>query len=391
MTPPNVLLITLDAVRPDRLRLHGGPVETPNLERLAKSGVAFSDAWAQGPVTWISHASVFTGLWPLHHGLTDVNAMLDPGLPTLAELLARAGYETAGWPATATAGSGLGFGRGFDLFEENYIESFGDWAGHFFQRPPDEPFAFVDFEDNIRRWSSWKKNCKGPWFAWLHYFDCHHMTGPVWRDRHPPAELMDRYYPRGFKRSWRKAWEKHGTGVGSKKTGPRLQFYDAKIAWFDHWLGRMIDELDLSRDLAVVFSDHGEDLSGPFPDHDDCTEGELRVVMVMGGGPPSGRPSWKEALTPRGISDAGTVGSPARLIDLAPTVYQAATGEVYPVRLDGISLFEPDPYPRMVLAMNGYCRKNKGKAAYFSRGRHCPRKDPEGDKVRAALEGLGYL
>ena len=82
---PNILLITLDAVRPDRLRLYGGPVEMPNLESLAARGVAFTNAWAQAPNTWTSHASIFTGLWPHHHGLIDMDCELPKEIPTLGD------------------------------------------------------------------------------------------------------------------------------------------------------------------------------------------------------------------------------------------------------------------------------------------------------------------
>src|SRR5215203_4485232 len=68
-TPLNVLLITIDTIRPDRLSCYGGQNPTPNLDRLASEGMLFENAFSQVPLTFPSHTSILTGMFPVHHGM----------------------------------------------------------------------------------------------------------------------------------------------------------------------------------------------------------------------------------------------------------------------------------------------------------------------------------
>ena len=119
----NVLLLVMDTVRADRLSLHGyGRETTPNLKRLAGSGIRFDQAQATAPWTLPSHASMFTGLWPHQTGVSE-NRPLDSAPPTVAEFLAGHGYLTAGFVAnTYFCNSWYGLGRGFSHYEDFYDE-----------------------------------------------------------------------------------------------------------------------------------------------------------------------------------------------------------------------------------------------------------------------------
>src|SRR5687768_4722030 len=89
-SPPNVLLVTIDTLRADRL----GP-GTPALEAVALRGARFTHAYAHAPTTLPSHASIMTGLLPPSHGVRNNGAFrLDDDETTLAEVLRRAGYQT---------------------------------------------------------------------------------------------------------------------------------------------------------------------------------------------------------------------------------------------------------------------------------------------------------
>ena len=106
----NLLLITLDTTRADRLGCYGyGRPTSPNLDELAQGSVVFTNAIAQAAVTPVSHASIFTGLEPYNHGLRVLhgrvaNRLLE-GQTTLAEVWQAAGGQTAAaisaFPVTA--------------------------------------------------------------------------------------------------------------------------------------------------------------------------------------------------------------------------------------------------------------------------------------------------
>lgn len=91
----NILLIVLDTVRADRLSCYGNPrVTTPMVDMLAQRGVRFENFYANSGWTLPSHASLFTGLYPVGHRATQETLKLDGRAPTLAELLSHAGYKT---------------------------------------------------------------------------------------------------------------------------------------------------------------------------------------------------------------------------------------------------------------------------------------------------------
>ena len=95
---PNIVLISLDCVRPDFLGCYGcGAVRTPHLDRMAARGVVFDQAVSQAPNTWVSHAGILTGCYPPLHGLRSAYDGILEEVPTLAEILKGCGYATAGF------------------------------------------------------------------------------------------------------------------------------------------------------------------------------------------------------------------------------------------------------------------------------------------------------
>ena len=99
---PNILLLTIDSLRPDHLGCYGyQAVPTPAIDHLASSGIQFQNAYCQAPNTWMSHAALFTGCNPPRNNIRSPLDKLNTTQPTLAEVLKNKGYETFGLPSVS--------------------------------------------------------------------------------------------------------------------------------------------------------------------------------------------------------------------------------------------------------------------------------------------------
>src|SRR5437867_2901705 len=128
--PPNIVLITLDTTRADRMGFLGSKRGvTPNLDHLAKQGIVFSRAYSHVPLTPPSHATILTGTYPQFNHLTYMGEPLTKDLPYIPEILHRRGYHTAAFvgsmildPKNVTA---IGFERGFDTYDAGFHQRVG--------------------------------------------------------------------------------------------------------------------------------------------------------------------------------------------------------------------------------------------------------------------------
>ena len=270
----NILLITIDTLRADAMSAYGGRASTPELDRLAASGVRFTFAHAHAVVTLPSHASLMTGTYPYEHGVRDNNGYrVRKGQATLATRLKSLGFATAAFVGGFPLDQRFGLNGGFDVYDDRIGE-----AG-----------STVDFALPERRADAvvspalaWTRAQTGKWFAWVHVFDPH---APY----QAPEEFARRY-----------------------PDDP----YAAEIAWTDAALAPLIQSLSsLSRPtLVVVTADHGESLG----DHGELTHGifayeaTLRVPLIVAevNGGISSRP---------GLS----VNTSVRHIDVVPTLLDA--------------------------------------------------------------------
>src|SRR5688572_485714 len=120
---PNVLLIVLDTTRRDRLSLYGYARETsPCLAALAREAAVFTQAYSTSSWTSSAHASLFTGLYPAAHHVTQEAWSMPEQLFTLAEAFSICGYRTAGIVGNPMVGRALGFSQGFQSFLETWRE-----------------------------------------------------------------------------------------------------------------------------------------------------------------------------------------------------------------------------------------------------------------------------
>src|SRR5262245_61405882 len=118
---PNIILITLDTTRADKLGCYGGKSDvSPAVDGLARSGVVFEHAYAAVPLTLPEHTTILTGLYPSQHGVHD-NAIyhVSPDVSTLAEVLKEAGYQTAAFISAFVLEAQFGLDQGFDRYERS--------------------------------------------------------------------------------------------------------------------------------------------------------------------------------------------------------------------------------------------------------------------------------
>src|SRR5690606_16459006 len=114
--PANVLLITIDTLRPDALGVMDGKRETPVIDELARSGRLFSAAVSPVPLTLPSHTSILSGLLPVHHGVRDNGQTVPADIPLLQQGLQQRGYRTAAFVSGFPLQAMFGLDRGFDHY-----------------------------------------------------------------------------------------------------------------------------------------------------------------------------------------------------------------------------------------------------------------------------------
>lgn len=270
---PNVLLITLDTTRADRLGCYGRTQAlTPVLDRIAKQGVLFERAYAPVPLTLPSHASMLTGLYPPEHGLhNNGQGALPTGLPTLAAELQSAGYQTGAFVAAVVLEKKYGLGSGFSTYNDNLGQVDPRLQDHHRYRPA---------KSVINSALAWlQPRTSKPFLCWVHLFDPHFP-----------------YLP-------------HTERFGDRFANDP---YDAEIASVDAEVGRLIAALEragvLDETIIVVVGDHGESLE----EHGERThsmtlyDSVLRVPLL---------------ISVPGESRAGhRVYDPVSLVDLSPTL-----------------------------------------------------------------------
>ena len=262
---PNVLLLVLDTVRGDELSLFGYPrATTPEIDRWAGTGTAFRYAIAPAPWTLPSHASLFTS-WLPRDLSTNFDQSLDGAAPTLAEILRRRGYLTAGFVANlifCTRASGLD--RGFAVYRDfpttmaAFLNSSG-WTRMAATAVASAmgyhaPLVHKDAEEINRDFLDWLPHDGHPFFAFLNYMDAHepYLT-------HAP---FDRRFTARPPRYWILQGWRHG--YTPEELTEIRDAYDSALAYLDHQVGLLLAELSrrgvLDNTLVVLVGDHGEQL-----------------------------------------------------------------------------------------------------------------------------------
>ncbi len=166
----NLLVVTIDTLRPDRLGCYGSKVvETPRIDRLAASGVLFERAFAHTPMTLPSHACLFLGLLPPTHGVSENSkSVVGEGFQTLAEVLKAEGYATGAFVSSFALDSRFGLDQGFDVYDDRYPS----------KKDPGLPFSERPAKKTVAAALAWLSAQKGKWFCWVHLWDPHAPYSP---------------------------------------------------------------------------------------------------------------------------------------------------------------------------------------------------------------------
>jgi arylsulfatase A-like enzyme/tetratricopeptide (TPR) repeat protein len=161
----NVLLITIDTLRQDRLSLYSKKyVKTPHIDHFAENAFIFDHAFAHNPVTLPSHTNILTGTTPLYHGISDNTGFrLEEKFLTIAEYLHERGYETGAFIGAFPLDSRFGLNQGFDVYDDNY-GTHGRLELFFVERSAEQVIK------PAREWITGKTR---KWFSWIHLFDPH--------------------------------------------------------------------------------------------------------------------------------------------------------------------------------------------------------------------------
>jgi arylsulfatase A-like enzyme len=265
---PDVVLITMDTARADHFGCYGYALDTtPNIDRLAREGALFENAFAHAVNTNPSHASLFTGLLPVQHGNRYNGNMLREEVDTLATILSAAGYRTGAFVSGYTMREDrTAFARGFETYEDSFRSQ---------TRPA------VQTVDKALAWLESLPD-KQRYFLFVHLFDPHGQYSP-------PPGFAERFrkgsYPPLKDTDFIPDWQRLRTGKGpySKDLLEYISRYDGEIAYADQEIGRILERV--GPDPLVIFTaDHGETLLERyyFFDHGArLNEEQIRVPMIM--------------------------------------------------------------------------------------------------------------
>jgi arylsulfatase A-like enzyme/Flp pilus assembly protein TadD len=292
---PNVIIITLDTTRADRMGFLGSKRGlTPNLDILARDSTVFTRAYSQAPLTPSSHATIFTGTYPQYHQVLIFPIPLAKDLPYLPAILNDHGYSTAAFVSSLAVDPAWGipgFERGYDSFDAGFR-----WDGY----TPKTRYQTVERRGGVTvahalAWLSQRPQGKGPFFIWVHLFDAHDPYDP----------------PEPYKTRYAKA------------------LYDGEIAYVDSVMGKFFRQLKASglydNTLVALTADHGESLGA----HGEKTHGifvydeTIHVPMLI--------------KLPHSANAGKRIEDRVELADIMPTVL-GSLGIAVPEKVQGQSL-----------------------------------------------------
>jgi arylsulfatase A-like enzyme/Tfp pilus assembly protein PilF len=309
--PPNIILITLDTTRADRMGFLGSTLGlTPNLDQLAKRGTIFTRAYAVVPLTTASHATILTGIYPELSGVNDFGKPLPSQIPYLPDLLRSSGYQTAAFVGSLVldpvGGTAPGFDRGFDTYD----------AGFRIRRRNEDRYQTLerrggDVVAHAIDWLAHRPSKSKPFFLWVHLYDAHDPYDP-------PAPYNTKFVK-----------------------AP----YDGEVAYVDACVGKLLNALRaqalFENSLIAVMADHGEALG----QHGEETHGiflydetvHVPLLFKMPAASAAKQAPAADSKSASPIPPAHRIETRVSLADITPTILEIA-GQPVPEVTQGHSL-----------------------------------------------------
>lgn len=329
--PPNVLLISVDTLRPDHLGAYGYQIPTsPVIDRLSASGVRVTTCVASAPETAPGMASILTGMYQYRTRVLFNRGTLQAYVSTIAERLQESGYTTAGFIGNTLLDADRGFDQGFEHFEA-------------FQTT--NPLAPSD-DRGVTLATTWLATAPAtPWFVWIHLIDPHGpyiSAKPSWSEgfTYPDDAFgADAPVPPGSGNFGLGIVPTYQQFLGKEaRPSDYVRRYDGEIRFADAQLERLLDAIDPAETVVVLTADHGESLT----EHDEyfqhgwfLYDTTLTVPLIF---------AW-----PGVLPSATVLERQVSAVDVAPTIYEligAAPAAEDATPVDGQSfaraLFEPD-------------------------------------------------
>lgn len=293
----NVILITMDAVRPNNLSCYGyDKIKTEGIDSIAKEGILFRNVIASSCLTPTAHASILSGKNPDKTGVRDPFCKVQTRL--ISEILKENGYKTAGFVGINFLSKKHGFSKGFDYFDEPTEET--GWDSKKYKKG-NETMDTIWGNWWVPRMLDWvKKNSKNNFFIWCHYFKVHYHA------------------------------EKQMLKDGLIKEGELEEngYYDAKIKYMDDNFFKpmiqLLKDLGIWDDTTIIItSDHGESFQYEYPQHRTLYESDLKIPLI---------------IKDKNLETGRVIEYTVRSIDIVPTILNLLDISSTE-KFDGVSLF----------------------------------------------------
>jgi len=295
---PDVIFISVDTLRADRLGVYGYEYDTsPNIDRLAEQGLVFNDMVCEVPLTNPSMGAMLSSRFPRTTGAVRNGLPMPGSVPLITEKFKQQGYETIAVQSNWTLKQDMsGLDRGFDVYEDDFKKR--RWGFLLAEREAED---VSDIAIKLLK----KRDQDKPLFMWVHY-----------SDPHAPYKWHKKYNYQDVKR--RKL----------DKTEDIRVRYDSEVGYTDKHIGRLLDKLPTENTYVVFVGDHGESLM----EHGYLGHG--RRIYQQGMHIPF-------FITGPGIQP-GTIDIPARGIDVGPTILALAGFDPWPGMAGVNLLVDPD-------------------------------------------------
>lgn len=265
---PNVVLISIDTLRADRLGSYGHYRDTtPNIDRLAEESILFENAYSQAPWTLPAMATIHSSLYPSEHGATRFDLSMNNNLITLSEYMRNSFYKTIGIISHSFVSSMYGFGQGFQVFDEEIIMGA-------------EGTSSEALTKKAKRYIEEYKDDK--FFLWIHYFDPHYTY--IHHDKYHYGKEYTGDLPHDLSI---KFLARNKANLSTEDIEYVKDIYDEEISYTDDYVGMIIDALEdqeLKQDTVIIItSDHGEEFMerGTMGHGKEVYEELIRVPLII--------------------------------------------------------------------------------------------------------------